>query len=103
MEIKSDKSRLDIISQVKHLLLIDDGEKDSLLNALLDNAYEFAIVYCAKDVIPSGILCRMVCEDFARPSGIKKKSRASMSEEYESGYSSTVRTLLNGMRRLKTV
>ncbi len=103
MEIKSDKSRLDIISQVKHLLLIDDEEKDSLIGALLDGAYEFASVYCAKDVIPSGILCRMVCEDFARPSGIKKKSRASMSEEYESGYSATVKALLNGMRRLKTV
>lgn len=103
MEIKSDKSRLDIISQVKHLLLIDDGEKDSLIGALLDGAYEFASIYCAKDVIPSGILCRMVCEDFARPSGIKKKSRASMSEEYESGYSATVKALLNGMRRLKTV
>lgn len=103
MEMKSDKSRVDIISQVKSLLLIDDGEKDSLIGALLDNAYDFASVYCAKDVIPSGVLCRMVCEDFARPSGVKKKSRASMSEEYESGYSKTVKTLLDGMRRLKTL
>lgn len=103
MEMKSDKSRVDIISQIKILLLIDGGEKDSLIGALLDNAYEFACVYCAKDVIPSGVLCRMVCEDFTRPSGVKKKSRASMSEEYESGYSKTVRVLLDGMRRLKTV
>ncbi len=103
MEIKSDKSTLDIISQVKSLLLITDEEKDAHLYALLENAYEFAVVYTAKNVIPSGVLCRMVCEDFSRPSGVTKKSRASMSEEYMSSYSPIVKTLLNGMRKLRAV
>lgn len=103
MEIKSDKSTLDIISQIKTLLLITDGEKDALINALLENAYDFAVVYTAKDVIPSGVLCRMVCEDFSRPSGVLKKSRASMSEDYMDSYSPSVKTLLNGMRSLRAI
>lgn len=103
MEIKSDKAKLDIISQIKQLLLITDEEKDAVLNALLENAYDFAVVYTAKDVIPSGVLCRMVCEDFSKPAGVTKKARASMSEEYISGYSSAVKVLLNGMRKLKAI
>lgn len=103
MEIKSDKERLDIISETKALLLITDEEKDARLSILLEGAYSFARAYTGSEQIPSSVLCRMLCEDYSRAPAITKKTRAGMSEEYISGYSTAVLSLLNGMRKIKAL
>ena len=103
MEIRSDKERLDIISEVKALLLIVGEEKDAGISILLDQAYSYATAYTGAQIIPSSLLCRMVCEDYSRAPAVTKKVRAGMSEEYVNGYSTAVCTLLKSMRRLKTL
>lgn len=103
MQIRSDKSKSEILSHTKALLLISNEEKDPLLEALIDDAYSYAVSYTGVEEIPSSLICRMTCEDYSKTSGVAKKSRASMSEEYIDGYSSSVRSLLNGMRKIKTL
>ena len=39
MQIRSDKSKSEILSHTKALLLISNEEKDPLLEALIDDAY----------------------------------------------------------------
>jgi hypothetical protein len=103
MEIKSDKTKSDIISVVKVLLSVTDGERDSLFEALLENAYAFAKDFTRAEEIPSPLLARMVCEDFARGNGVSKVSRGGMSEEYLDGYSVPVISFLRGLRRLRAI
>ena len=104
MQIKSDRASSEILTHLKALLLINDEEKDSLLLALLENAYAFACAYCGAEQIPSAILVRMVCEDYSRGmSGATKRVRGGMSEEYESGYDRDIRALLSSLRKIKAL
>ncbi len=103
MEIKSDKSSVDIVSLVKLLLCITDAEKDSLIYALLENAYSYACDFTHADKIPSSVLAKMVCEDLSRASGVIKRARAGMSEEYTNGYSESVLSQLRALRGLRAL
>lgn len=102
-EIRSDRPSSEIISCLKTLLLISDGEKDALLELLLEGAYTFACCYTRCEEIPSAVLVRMTGEDYTRGLGISKRSRAGMSEEYLNGYSVPVMTILKSMRKIKCV
>lgn len=103
MQIQSDRPEKEILSHIKALLLITDGERDSALLALLEDAYTFAVSYTGNAIIPSALLSRMVCEDYSKTQGVTRRAVSSMSEEYINGYSKSVITLLNGARRLKAV
>ncbi len=103
MEIRSDKTKSEIISVVKTLLSVTDGEKDTLLEALLENAYSLAVAFTNAETIPSPLLTRMVCEDYSKDSGIVKKTRAGMSEEYINGYSASVISFLRSLKRLRVI
>lgn len=103
MEIKTDKEVTELISQIKLLLRISDTGQDALLNALLENAYHFAVSYTLSEEIPSAVLSRMVCEDFNRGTGVVKRARGGMSEEYAEGYSNTVLGSLMSLRRVRVI
>ncbi|MBQ2810481.1 MAG: phage head-tail connector protein [Clostridia bacterium] len=104
MQILSDRAPSEIITHIKALLLITGEEKDSLLLALLEDAYAYAVAYTGVSTIPSAILSKMVCEDFSRgSSGAIKKSRGSASEEYPNGYSSATLALLSANRKIKVL
>lgn len=103
LEIKSDKTVTEIISHTKSLLRITDAEQDALLEALLEDAYAFAVEYSGQEAIPSGALSRMVSEDYSKSYGILSRTRAGMREDYENGYSPSVITALNSIRRLRCV
>lgn len=103
MEIKSDKSKSEIISVAKILLSVTDGEKDALLEALLENAYAYAVGFTGCETIPSNLLVKMMCEDFSKSNGVTKKSRAGMSEEYIDGYGKTTVAYLKSIRKIKAL
>lgn len=103
MEIKSDKTALEIISSIKVLLSVVNGQKDAILETLLSLAYDMAVGYTRQEQIPSAILVRMVCEDYAKEAGIAKRSRGSMSEEYLDGYSKPLLSSLKKLRKLRAV
>ena len=103
MEIISDRTKSEIISLTKILLSVTDGERDALLEALLENAYAFALGFTGCEKIPSNLLMKMVCEDFARGNGVTKKSRAGMSEEYIDGYGKTTVAYLKSIRKIKAL
>lgn len=103
MEIKSDKTKSEIISVVKALLCVTDTEKDTLFEILLDSAYEMAKSFTGSDEIPSSLLARMVCEDFSRGNGVSKRTRGAMSEEYLEDYSAPVISFLRSLKRLRVI
>lgn len=103
IEIKSDKTTAEIISHIKSLLRIGDAEQDALLEALLEDAYAFAVAYSGQEAIPSSALSRMVSEDYSKAHGVSSRTRAGMREDYESGYSASVIASLNSIKRLRCV